>query len=244
MTNYDAEQYESNYPQGIERHFWNLARNHIVLDALERGRRSGIWKGGAILEVGCGTGVVVGYLRGRGLACWGCDLGTPPHVVQEAAPYLFLGQDFANLAERLRAEVECILLLDVLEHVEDPHAFLARLKTAYPNARCFLLTVPARQELWSNYDEVFGHRCRYHPRPLASDLERGGLAVVYMQYFFRILYPVIYGMKLLGMQRNVAPGPPARPGLHRLIAWGCRQKARWLPRWLPGTSLLALAQRR
>jgi hypothetical protein len=51
-------------------------------------------------------------------------------------------------------------------------------------------------------------------------------------------------MGLLGMRRSVATRAPARPGLHRLIAWGCHQEARWLPRWLPGTSLLALATRR
>jgi 2-polyprenyl-3-methyl-5-hydroxy-6-metoxy-1,4-benzoquinol methylase len=244
MTKYNAEQYETNYPEGIEHHFWNSARNQIVLDALERAQRSGLWQGGTLLEVGCGTGVVVGFLRSRGLEGWGCDLGTPPQVGADAAPYLFLGQDFADLTGRFRAGVTCILLLDVLEHVEEPDAFLTRLKMAYPNAQCFLLTVPARQELWSNYDEFFGHRCRYHPRTLAADLERGGLAVVYMQYFFRMLYPVMYALGRLGIQREVATRAPTRPGLHRLIAWGCRQEARWLPHGLPGTSLLALARRR
>jgi hypothetical protein len=46
-----------------------------------------------------------------------------------------------------------ILLRDVVEHIEDAGTFLRDLLRAFPNARHVLIAVPARMELWSNYDE-------------------------------------------------------------------------------------------
>ena len=71
--------------------------------------------------------------------------------------------DARQLEVAQRNEVRTILLLDVIEHLEDPVAFLAELRSHFPALRHLLLTVPARQELFSNYDEFNGHFRRYDP---------------------------------------------------------------------------------
>ena len=73
MSEYTIEQYAENYPPGIEHYFWNIARNAIIARALKRGRMDA-WP---LLDIGCGRGIVVEYLRSRGINCIGCPRPQP-----------------------------------------------------------------------------------------------------------------------------------------------------------------------
>lgn len=239
MTAYSAQQYEQNYPQGIGDYFWNLARNHVIADTL---RAAGLTDQ-PMLEVGCSTGVVLRYLRARGMDCQGCELGLPP-VAPEVMDHVHLGVDACDLPEDLRNRITVLLLCDVIEHVPEPEVFLGRLRGAFPNARHLLVTVPARREIWSNYDDYFGHFRRYDRPLLDRELAAAGWAPSTRRYFFHALYAVMAVLNLLGVKRGVDQSAPSRPGLHRLMAAMCRWEARLLPAALIGSSLIAVAQRR
>lgn len=239
MTAYTAEQYEQNYPEGIGGYFWNLARNHVIADTL---RAAGL-AGEAMLEVGCSTGVVLGYLRRHGMDCAGSELGHPP-VGPDLATHVHVGMDACALPESLRAGISVLLLCDVIEHVPEPEAFLARLAQAFPNARHLLVTVPARREIWSNYDDHFGHYRRYDRRDLARQLGAVGFVVSRQRYFFHALYALMAVLTVLGVKRGVEQKAPGNVRLHRLLAQICRWEARLLPGALVGSSLIAIAQRR
>jgi len=74
---------------------------------LKRLRRAGLTKGASILDYGCGNGVFIDFLRQRGyLDCTGYD------------PY------FPQLAEPPEREYDCVVVNDVVEHVEDPRSLL------------------------------------------------------------------------------------------------------------------------
>lgn len=238
MTAYSAEQYEQNYPAGIGGYFWNLARNHVIADTL---RAAGL-AGEIMLEVGCSTGVVLGYLRGHGMDVSGSELGTPP-VPAELAPHVHVGMDACTLPEAFRARITGLLLCDVLEHVPEPTAFLGRLAAAFPNARHLLVTVPARREVWSNYDDHFGHFRRYDRPMLTRELATAGFAVLRQRYFFHALYALMAVLNRLGIKRSVEQKAPGNAGLHGLMAQLCRWEARLLPAALAGSSLIAVARR-
>jgi hypothetical protein len=74
MSEYTIEQYCENYPTGIERYFWNVARNAIIARSLKRGHMH-TWP---LLDIGCGRGIVVEYLRSQGINCIGCDTAAAP----------------------------------------------------------------------------------------------------------------------------------------------------------------------
>ena len=59
---FENDDFDLAYPPGIEYHYWNLARNHIIEHQLNAITSSGI----RILEIGCGKGIVVDYLRRKG----------------------------------------------------------------------------------------------------------------------------------------------------------------------------------
>ena len=91
-SEYTQSQFHENYPQGIENHFWHLARNHLIASTLSRS----LPDPGRILEIGCGPGIVLRHLREIGFDCWGCELGAPP-LPEPLRPFVFLEQDCFQL---------------------------------------------------------------------------------------------------------------------------------------------------
>jgi hypothetical protein len=140
-----------------------------------------------------------------------------------------------------REQVSDVLLLDVLEHLEHPEKLLAGLRATFPRLRRILVTVPARAELWSNYDERFGHFRRYDKLGLERLLEgQSGFHVETCRYFFRALYPAMRGAALLPAGRATVVRPPQLPVVHLLFARLLTLTDRLLPSTWYGSSLLAV----
>ena len=184
MSAYSAQQFQDNYAPGMEGHWWSRSRANIICRAL-----SG-FHGDTILDVGCGPGIVVRHLRKAGYECFGCDLGTPT-VFQEVQDAVWIGTEAAALSQGFRSSVSVVLLLDVLEHLSDPNKFLLNLLVAFPNLKAIIVTVPARQELWSAWDQHFGHYRRYDRHSLFLLCKNSGLRPLTLRYFFHAIYPAL-----------------------------------------------------
>lgn len=236
-TSFSEEQYDLAYPDGIEFHWWNRYRSGLIgrlcRDAVAADQR--------LLEVGCGRGGEVRALRAMGFDVRGVELAPVPPLAA-VADHVDSGQDATTLPPERRAGVAAILLFDVIEHLPDPAAFLRSLRQAYPDLESVVITVPARRELWSNYDEFYGHQRRYSLpmlRALADELhwelQRSG-------YFFQLLYLPMRLLSALGVQRatSIAAPTPGMRWLHALVS-ACHHLEEWLlPRVLPGTSAYAV----
>lgn len=181
------------------------------------------------------------YLRERGLDCHGCDLSPYQPATPALGAVIRYGVDAVDLPAAERATVGTLLLLDVLEHLREPTAFLRRAVAAFPRLRQVLITLPARSELWSNYDAFYGHHRRYDRAAAAALAADAGLTPVRCRYFFHTLYPVMALQRSLGIERDVAFKPVRGDTLHRLLAAGLYLDDFCLPGALPGTSLLLLA---
>jgi hypothetical protein len=237
---FSGTQYDTAYPDGIERHWWMLVRSRIVAHLLHEAGGAGE----ATLEVGCGRGAAVAGLRDLGIDCRGVELANvaPLPAVRAAVR---TGCDARELPAAERARVANILLLDVLEHVADPASFLAQLRAAFPAARRMIVTVPARQELWSNYDEFYGHHRRYDLAALRALGEGDGWRTRRCDYAFHALYLPARLLCALGVPRGVrmrAPQGAAR-ALHAVFAACLYAEWRLMPRRLPGSSAMAVLER-
>jgi hypothetical protein len=201
---------------------------------------------GLVIDIGCGRGITVDFLRANGVNAIGVDMGTPQPIVPGVAPFLHLGQDAMALPLELRRQVRAMLLLDVLEHVPEPNPFLTALIDAFEQCVDVVITVPARQELWSNYDEYYGHFRRYDLRSVRSLFPNRLLKMTGARYAFRLLYPPVLGLNLLGRERAISIDPPTEKVrlLHRVIARYFDVESAIVPRWVPGTSLLVTLKRR
>jgi SAM-dependent methyltransferase len=235
-TAYDSLQYSTNYAPGVERHFWSYARNQIIERLLRR-----ISDGKTcVLDVGCGPGIVVDHLRRVGIDCLGVELGRP-QVRPGLEDSITIGTDATQLPFAVKERVGVILLLDVVEHVEDPGAFLRNLLQAFPNVRRVVIAVPARMELWSNYDEFYGHFMRYSRRTLLLLADQAGLKPLELKYAFFALYPVMWILSRFVGKRSVEVASPSGLSVpfHALLGRAFSAEERIpLIGYLPGTSVI------
>lgn len=232
-TEFSHDQYALAYPDGVEHHWWNRARSWIILRLLKLYSRPG----DAVMEVGCGRGVEVMSLQRAGMAIHGVELA-PVAPLAPVAECVATGMDAKDVSASLRAETRVLLLLDVLEHIPEPASFLRQLLAHYANVTTVIVTVPARQELWSNYDEFYGHQCRYSIESLRALGDEAGLSTVSTGYFFQMLYPPARLLSLLGRDRGLEIRPPSRAmrGLHGLLAGLFQLEHALMPRRVRGSS--------
>lgn len=235
-TEFSAEQYRDAYPDGIENHWWNLTRNRIVLQAV----RKYAGNEAAVLDVGCGRGFVVRYLRNAGIDCRGVE-PAPARPLDAVRKHIRVGMAPGDLALSERMRYDTILLLDVIEHVPEPITFLQQLEDDFPRLSQCIVTVPARQELWSNYDECYGHCRRYDLDILHETAAAIGMDCMGAGYFFHLSYPLGWAAAHLLKKRQTNFEVPQGIGLsiHRLIARLMMLDGFLLPRWLPGMSAMA-----
>jgi SAM-dependent methyltransferase len=76
------------------------------------------------------------------------------------------------------ASVDCAVLMDVLEHVDDDVGLLQAVNRVLAPVSHLFVTVPAHAFLWSDHDEFLGHRRRYDRQQLCGVLRRAGLDIV------------------------------------------------------------------
>lgn len=232
-TEFTTQQYDESYPAGIEHHFWNSARNSIIVRALGQADMAM----GKLLEIGCGRGIVLDHLRQKGINCIGCDLASAP-VPERLRRFIHTDTDFRSLPIETRKQIDGVLLCDVIEHVPDAGSFLSEIRDAFPRLRRILVTVPARHELWSAWDEHYGHFRRYDPATLREDFHRGGFAARSIGYFFHSLYAVMYATR---HHRAKTVAPPRWQLPHRAMAIAFFAEYLLVPARIPGTSLIGVA---
>jgi SAM-dependent methyltransferase len=135
---------------------------------------------------------ILPYIRGQ-VAEVGAGIGAnTSFLCMNARRWVCLEPD-ARLAEQLRARMEqqavgmacevmqgtiallpaaerydCILYIDVLEHIEDDRAELAAAALRLAPSGYLVVLAPAHQWLFSNFDAAIGHYRRYSLRTLAS----------------------------------------------------------------------------
>ena len=230
------DQIEAVYPLGSENHYWCLARNRIVLAEISR-MLAGV--DGAVLDVGCGRGFTVGFLARHGVDCYGIEPADYSPSSADAAGRVYYGLSLQNLPKDLRERVRVVLILDVLEHLAEPEKLLEEVRNALPGATQLLVTLPARQEIWSNYDVYYGHQRRYSLPNLAELAVGCDLELVSAGYFFHALYLPAWLMRQARIARSTVIKVPKGLFWHRLLANFFLWERKILPSAFWGTSLLA-----
>jgi SAM-dependent methyltransferase len=244
-TAFDNAQFDSSFPPGIEQDYWTVARNGFIADAIARARAEGAWGGGLIMEVGCGSGLVTKAMHDLGLSVRGVDLGNPTPI-PGAAGLLTLGTDAKDLPEAERLAVDLVLLPDVIEHLPDPAGFMGALPEAFPNLRGVIVTVPARPELYSDYDRYYGHFRRYTPELVGEHFHSAGFDCIEWSYAFRGLYMAARLMQLANLPRQTQRKAPRLPVLHKALAAAFRMESALAAPFpsMRGLSLIGIGKRR
>jgi SAM-dependent methyltransferase len=147
------------------------------------------------LEIGCGTGYVLGRLHRAfpRLALSGTEffeegLAFARERLGDAAS---LGQADATRLD-LRDAFDVVGAFDVIEHIEDDRRVLTNIHAALRPGGGVMLTVPQHAWLWSATDVAACHVRRYSREDLRKKLEAAGFDVLRMTSFTTLLLPAMW----------------------------------------------------
>ena len=223
-------------------HWWWRARNQFLRRVLKR-RLAGSAKG-AVLDIGCGNGLLFDWLREFG-EVWGVE--SDASLVDRHGAHssrIHLGPFDETFRPPRRFSL--ITALDVLEHMEDAEASLRHAVSLAESDALFVITVPAFNALWTSHDDINHHETRYTKASLAILADRAGLKIIQARYFFHwtVLGKIAVRAKEAlgrGSSKNDVKVPVAP--LNRLLLLLSRVEQTILtPLGVPvGTSLLVVA---
>ena len=172
-----------------EGHFWFAARNDLIVWAIS----SYFPDAQTLLEVGCGTGIVLSRVRADlpHLRLTGGDLlPVALEIARDRVPDATFAQiDVRSLP--FAGEFDVVCALDVLEHVDEDSLALEQVSRALRPGGGIIVSVPQHMWLWSAADEYGRHRRRYSRRQLAGLLDGAGFDVVRATSSVSLLLPVV-----------------------------------------------------
>lgn len=235
-------EYARHYRSLYERHWWWRARERLLLETLSRWRPAEAR--GAILDVGCGDGLMFDRLS---------ELGDVEGVEADPSIVSETGKHRARIHVRPfdasfqpGRQYSLILMLDVIEHLPDPLGALRHAVTLLEARGVLVATVPAFRLLWTTHDVLNHHFTRYTKRSFGALARSAGLRIEYARYFFHWIYPA---KLLVRLREAIAHPPPTSPRvppdwINELLYRMSRFEQRLItPLNVPfGSSLLAVAR--
>jgi len=151
-----------------------------------------------VLEVGCGTGVFLKQMEQ--VTNWeidGADINLGALKASVAGKSRLLFYDIMERNSDFKEAYDIIFLMDVLEHIQEPHDFLDACFFHIRPRGVFVFNVPALQDMYSVYDEVMGHFRRYNKKKMLEEFESIKECRMIMRYWGFTMLPLLFLRKLL-----------------------------------------------
>lgn len=90
---------------------------------------------------------------------------------------------------------DIVTALDVIEHVEDDRRAVAEMLRILKPGGVIVITVPAFQALWSDWDVALHHFRRYRRPALRSLLAEAGFELVRCDYINVLAFPAVWALR-------------------------------------------------
>ncbi len=239
----------------FEEHHWWFVGMRKVVAALLDGKVSR--DGTRILDAGCGTGLMLSWLRcyGNPAAVYGLDYDARALGFCAARGEKWIAQGTLASMPFPAGAFDLVTSFDVLDSfpVRAASAPFGEIARVLKPGGVLLVRVPAFQFLFSQHDRAVYTAHRYTAGELRVRLEEQGLEVERVTYANTFLFPVVLVWRRMTRSDRPAPQSDVRP-LSKSLAWlnpilaGLfALEAAWLrytPWRLPlGVSVMALARK-
>ena len=164
---------------------------------------------GTVLDVGAGLGWFSRRMVAEGHAARA--ICVDPGYAEERREAVGIGS-VSYVREIVREDVDLVLMMDVLEHVDDDVALLAEYLGRVPPGTPVFITVPAFEFLWSAHDDYLEHRRRYTADRLAQTITAAGARVDALHYYYGAVLPIAMAVRWMRRGRtadrsDMAPQP-------------------------------------
>ena len=147
------------------------------------------WLGGTAAELGAGIGSFSALFANNVVSLDAIEPSIALHArLQQAVGGLGNVRVLAQTAEgwlagAAPAHYDCVVMINVLEHIRDDAAVLQGFFVALKPGGRLIVFVPALQFLFSNIDRQVGHFRRYERPALTSVLNGAGFRIADMRFF-------------------------------------------------------------
>jgi SAM-dependent methyltransferase len=238
----------------VRRHPWWRARANLTARLL---RQLVVRPPARVLDAGCGWGVTLAMLERSGYRVAGLDVSrrTLAQLDRENPGRELIEADLSRPLPESVEPFDAVLALDVIEHLDDDRAAVERLgRLVRSDGGLVIVSVPARPELFSEFDRIQGHRRRYDPPRLRAAFADTGLVVDRLFWWGAWMVPILRRRRARE-RPEVTPETPAEayrrylrlppwpgPWLLRL-AFALEQSWALAQRLSTGTSLFAVGRR-
>jgi SAM-dependent methyltransferase len=154
----------------VRRHPWWSARARLALATL---KRHGVLAPAQVMDVGCGWGVNLEMLETAGYAATGLDISRQILERIDRPDRRLIEADLTQPLPPQAGLSDGLLALDVLEHIDDDTGATQRMAQLLRPGGVAVISVPARPDLFSEFDRIQGHRRRYVPDRLRAAFAAG-----------------------------------------------------------------------
>jgi SAM-dependent methyltransferase len=189
-----------------ERYWWSVGTRRLFFALLDQ---LGLRRDARVLDVGCGTGIMLRELAERFDAAAGIDYsGLALEFCRQRGLRRLARGDATRLPYASEA-LDLVLALDVVEHLDDDAGCVAEMARVCRPGGHVLVHVPAFPFLWSDKDVLNHHRRRYRRAALRTLIEATGLEVRHLTHFNSTVFPLAAGMAWARGSAS-ATAPPER----------------------------------
>lgn len=168
----------------LENHYWWFqGRRRVILTLLDQLLQQPGFQArtARMLDVGCGTGMLLADLKQRGFAS-GLDFSPVALQYCRERKLCDLAQaDVKNLPIQ-SASVDIVLALDLVEHIPDDVGLLSEFQRILRPGGIGVFSVPAHKNLWSNHDVALHHIRRYERTEFLDLVKGAGLEPIKYTY--------------------------------------------------------------
>ena len=205
-----AEEYERMY-RLEDTYWWFVARRNLALGMVSKFNKASQPK---IVDLGCGTGVVLQNLGKLGYAV-GIDMSTLAleRCHSRGIEGLCIGDGTQLPVATAKGDV--MVGLDVFEHIEGDEAAFAEAFRILKPGGILVMSVPAFKSLWGPHDVALMHFRRYTKGELGQKLEKVGFKLEKLSYSIFFLFPIVVLVRFVEKRKQ----GPAEASLAPLPAW-------------------------
>jgi len=232
----------------VRQHPWWDARARLALAAL---REYGVTPPSPIIDVGCGWGVNLQALEDASYPATGLDISRQILELIDQPGRCLIEADLNQPLPSNHNHYAGAMLLDVIEHLDDDLGAICRIAPLIQPGGILVVSVPALPDLFSEFDQIQGHRRRYIPETLHRAFSGSGFDVQKIFWWGSWMVPVLRRMRKSPKENNSPPKTyheylrvppwPVAIVMKCLYAWEHRRALQ--QKLNTGTSLFAVARR-
>ena len=191
-----------------DHNWWFVGMRRMSLDLLHRHLAPDL-RGGLVLDVGCGTGIMLETLE-RGGPAVGADLSATALGFCRERGRERLAQARGEALPFASRSFSAVTAFGVIEHIDDDRGALLEWARVLRPGGCLVLLTSAYQWLWSGHDVSNHHVRRYVRADIERLLRDAGLQPATVSYANTALFPGIAAVRAVERLRRGEKRPEPR----------------------------------